>query len=100
MSKHENLVNQIAEEMAYDMLSPAAIKRMREGSPGAKMYYNRMYGTSIPAARIAVKHMAEMYEAGYMVGRSKSDPLSYIGLKTMLTHLGLIPQTGEEAREK
>lgn len=91
MSKHEQLVNQIAEEMAnnYNDFTDSINVDDQLTIDHCKMH-----------ARIAVKHMAEMYEAGYMVGRSKSDPLSYIGLKTMLTHLGLIPQTGEEAGEK
>lgn len=104
MTKHEQLVRQIAEDMAK-VLKPGlwnALVCSYGGDPvGAlrdplnkrlRTKWSKAVKDTTPAARLTVERMAEEYKVAYSIGRDMAnDPFSRAGLSTMLNTRGLIP---------
>lgn len=91
--KYEDRIQSIAEEMAKDYRTQYWDKAVED--------FPALISSLIPAARIAVKHMAQQYEYGHHDGwMSKAmnfNRLHSPSLKEGLIKSGLIPDDGQEA---
>lgn len=92
---HEALVRKLAEE--FMIADNPLIELLKSTTPGGDndIRYDQGLGTYIPAARIAVKHMAGMFKWGYWLGNKRTSPTC---TDIMIEH-GLIPSP-EKQKEK
>jgi hypothetical protein len=84
MNKHESLVREIAEEMAK--------ASARKGWNLIEAEKNRRIADYVPAARIAVKRMADAFTVGYYLPGMDGETDS---CKEMLISRGLIPDENQ-----
>lgn len=96
---YETRVREIAEEMARENFD-CPLENDTKFVELEKEERDFFTGMHMKAARMAVKHMAEAYKAGYSIGRDMvNDPYSRAGLKTMLLDSGLIPSPDQTTQQ-
>ncbi|MCW3466549.1 hypothetical protein [Chitinophaga nivalis] len=107
MNQHEELIRQIAKEMAKDRWEDAwDMYYGKEGYPKINKQMHKDIVSFIPSARIAVKHMATMYKYAYFsnyLGTEESEEyqLWNDNCHYEMEERGLIPPlTGGEAGER